>query len=449
MLRLSMFLLLSGFIAGIFPVNAQPVWTRCKPMVNVPIRWSHAIAYDRKRQRMVLFGGSMGGSIYNADTWEWDGNTWIQRVPKVNPSARCSHAMTYDSARERVVLFGGVTSGIPLNDTWEWDGTTWSQRTVSAGPPIMGWHAMVYDSTRHCLVVFGGQTVGQWLNQTWEFDGTKWSRYVPAISPAGRVFHAMAYDAARGRVVLFGGLGIPMSALNDTWEWDGKSWIQCQPTVSPPPRYDHSMAYDELNQRIVMFGGYNPRVLPKPQLNDTWEWDGKTWVQCQPAISPSGRYYHEMAYDTARHNVLLVGGATASGGVNETWKWGSPFILGSGSAGPGTMVALVLDSENDAGLNYLAGSSFGTGPIRLGGGRRIDLSQDDLFFISVSNQTPSLFSGYHGVLDGQGQAKAAINIPNIPALIGLRLHTAFVTLSPSAPSGIRSISNTFSFSVAK
>ena len=62
---------------------------------------------------------------------------------------------------------------------------------------------------------------------------------------------------------------------------------------------------------------------------------------------------------------------------------------------------------------------------------------------------PAIFTGYRGVIDSRGQAQAAIHIPNMPALIGVRLHSAFVTLSPSAPSGIRSISNTFLFSIAK
>jgi len=44
---------------------------------------------------------------------------------------------------------------------------------------------------------------------------------------------------------------------------------------------------------------------------------------------------------------------------------------------------------------------------------------------------------------------SAIHIPNIPALIGVRLHSALVTLDSPAPSGIQSISNTFSFSITK
>jgi len=49
----------------------------------------------------------------------------------------------------------------------------------------------------------------------------------------------------------------------------------------------------------------------------------------------------------------------------------------------------------------------------------------------------------------KGQAKAASNIPNITALIGQKIHSAFVTLDPQAPSGIKSISNLFSFTITK
>jgi hypothetical protein len=69
--------------------------------------------------------------------------------------------------------------------------------------------------------------------------------------------------------------------------------------------------------------------------------------------------------------------------------------------------------------------------------------------VSTSGGWPSVFWGYQGVMDAKGESQAAIHIPSIPALIGVRLHTAFVTLDPQAPSGIRSISNTFSFSITK
>ncbi|MBN2491620.1 MAG: hypothetical protein JXQ29_12295, partial [Planctomycetes bacterium] len=61
---------------------------------------------------------------------------------------------------------------------------------------------------------------------------------------------------------------------------------------------------------------------------------------------------------------------------------------------------------------------------------------------SVSGLWPWIFQGYRGVLDAQGQAQLSIHIPNVPALAGTRIHTAFIALDPAAPSGIRVISAT-------
>jgi hypothetical protein len=36
-----------------------------------------------------------------------------------------THALAYDSRRERVILFGGSDGTQTFGDTWEWDGTTW------------------------------------------------------------------------------------------------------------------------------------------------------------------------------------------------------------------------------------------------------------------------------------------------------------------------------------
>ena len=94
------------------------------------------------------------------------------------------------------------------------------------------------------------------------------------------------------------------------------------------------------------------------------------------------------------------------------------------------------------------GTSLGTGPIHIDT-RKLDLSPDNLLLVTVNNYWPWIFSGYRGIIDSKGQAKATINIPSIPALIGTHIHSAFVTLDPQAPSGIKSISNTYSFSITK
>ena len=93
-------------------------------------------------RRCVLYGGfSTSGNQTLGDTWTWNGVAWSQRQPGISPTVRSSHAMAYDRQRARVVLFGGwqnVYNNYYLGDTWEWDGTTWLLRTTTGPVPRFG-----------------------------------------------------------------------------------------------------------------------------------------------------------------------------------------------------------------------------------------------------------------------------------------------------------------------
>lgn len=39
------------------------------------------MAYDPRRDRIVLFGGRLGWPNDSADTWEFDGERWQQVLP--------------------------------------------------------------------------------------------------------------------------------------------------------------------------------------------------------------------------------------------------------------------------------------------------------------------------------------------------------------------------------
>ena len=121
------------------------------------------------------------------------------------------------------------------------------------------------------------------------------------------------------------------------------------------------------------------------------------------------------------------------------------LVLG-GTGRIGSTMTLSLHASDSPGLSYQVGSSLGTGPIPIGN-RQIALSADDLLVVTVGDLWPWFFSGYRGVLDAQGDAQASIHIPNVQALIGIPIHSAFVTLDPAAPWGIRSISDTESFMI--
>ena len=123
-------------------------------------------------------------------------------------------------------------------------------------------------------------------------------------------------------------------------------------------------------------------------------------------------------------------------------------IAPSGTGRLGTTVTFSLLANDDPGIPYQAGTSFGTGPIPLGS-RTLGLRPDQLLAASASGSWPMIFEAYTGSIGPNGTATAKIHIPNFAVLVGLRLHTAFVTFDPPQPFGIKSISNAAAFTIIK
>ena len=97
------------------------------------------------------------------------------------------------------------------------------------------------------------------------------------------------------------------------------------------------------------------------------------------------------------------------------------------------------------------GSSLGTGPIPIDV-RSIGLSWDLLLFFSIYNMLPMVTKNYAGLLDANGGAtpNPQFVIPNSTGWVGLRIYNAFLILDPKIfPSGVKSISNTCSFTILK
>ena len=91
-------------------------------------RTSPGAGYDSKRGVTLVFGG-VDSSGFLGDLWAWTGMEWrkLAGASSGGPAPRAMGQLAYDQRRDRVVLFGG-RKGWPdgdLNDTWEWDGATW------------------------------------------------------------------------------------------------------------------------------------------------------------------------------------------------------------------------------------------------------------------------------------------------------------------------------------
>src|SRR5437773_7108391 len=110
--------------------------------------------------------------------------------------------------------------------------------------------------------------------------------------------------------------------FGDTWLFEGGSWTQINPPISPPARVDAASASDAADGYIVMFGGVGAGT--NNILADTWTFRGGTWTQLAPppAPSPSGRDASEMTFDAADGKIILFGGYDLSSGwLNDTWTF--------------------------------------------------------------------------------------------------------------------------------
>jgi hypothetical protein len=94
-------------------------------------------------------------------------------------------------------------------------------------------------------------------------------------------------------------------------------WTQITPATAPAPRFGAVLAYDAARHNVVMFGGADAFGAKR---NDTWVWNGSNWKLMHPATTPPARIWHFMAYDSTHQYVLLFGGQT-NDWDNDTWTW--------------------------------------------------------------------------------------------------------------------------------
>ena len=340
-------------------------WTQRFPAQRPSHRYGLSMVYDPAIQKVLLFGGEPGGGIAPyAETWGWDGTNWTPLAPQNAPTGRSYMAMTYDSARARVVVYGGIRQGVALADTWTWDGSNWHQEFPANGPGARFRVSMAYDVARSRVVLFGGEAYGgSFLSfrDTWEWDGLDWTLRSPATLPVARHNQGMVYDPNLGRVVMFHGLKDALSlAVTDTWAWDGVDW-QLLDSTPPATRTNYGAAYDARRDRTVVFGGMSTNNRASATYsNETWEWDGDSWLQRFPTVAPPARGWGKLSYDAARSRVVLYGGADATNTFDDTWEWdGTTWTQQNPEATPPS--SLGHDLSYDTTRNVVVGfGEFGT-----------------------------------------------------------------------------------------
>lgn len=332
------------FTAGLTWEWDGAAWRNVTPTTpSPPDRAGAAMAFDAARARVVLFGGLGPSLVLLADTWEWDGQAWLDVTPAgASPPARRDHGLAYDPSRGVVVLFGGAIPDpsdppnglMGSDDTWEWNGAAWSPIVPETGPPPSRREAaLVHDPVRARVVLLSGDTG---LGDTWEWDGASWIEDTVGAPGPSRTGHAIAYDAGRGRIVVFGGDDTEPELLADTWERVGIDWTPI-PAASTGPRWVRTATFDTVRGLLVTHGG--------ELAGETWAWDGAAWRDLTPSTGPRpGHLGVKMAYDAARDQVVLVE-LPSTTWIFEDGAW-TDVSATAGALPPRSSFGLVYDEAN-------------------------------------------------------------------------------------------------------
>ena len=429
-------------------------WRSRDSVVVPPARWSSAMAFDSVRGRTILFGGYDFPQVYHAfdDTWEYDGSVWVRGArtsPPARPAPRHGHALAFDARRGRTVMFGGEVDGERAGDTWEYDGVLWTRTFTAHQPPARSGHGLVYDDARQRIVLFGGAiTNGRTLtNDTWEYDGVDWTQVAIAAPPVARKDAHMAYDRSRRRTVLFGGYAAgTYSQIDDTWEYDGADWRQIHTPTAPTPRTMHGLCYDVLRGRTVLVGGWNLSAV------ETWEYDGADWSQIATTREPTplgGYARYASAFDQARGRVVTFD-------AFDTWELTPPEVAtfashGTGCAGSAGVPVLAADPRVPPALGTHLGMTIAPVPSAPGvvlvafgtelvawRGMRLPLdfaSPACQLWIGPESSANLLVAHAGRIVD------FAIQIPSTRALVGVVIGTQALVCDAAAPNGIGALTN--------
>ncbi len=310
------------------------------------IRAELALAYDERRQRVVMVGG-VGESVETGETaYEYaPGQGWIIIPSLPSGQGRAGAKMVYDQRRGCMVLTGGAGGGAPnansggrYSDTWE----LWPSLSISGQPlPVTN---EVCTTASFSVGVLGNPP----LQFAWLRDGLPLpndSRYLGAGTPELTIHSLRHADAGNYQLVVLDTCNPPnvvtsrVATLTVTPE---SEWL-LRATNGPSERFGHSMVYDQARHVTVLFGGRTNHNFVAP-FNDLWEWNGARWSQrTQNTVSNgwalvSGRWTPTyegppvrradcaMAYDSRRGITVMFGGSgKAPDGsdvyLKDLWEW--------------------------------------------------------------------------------------------------------------------------------
>lgn len=280
----------------------------------------HALVWHDSLAAVLLLNAGLGGmnqppSSTPTVLWKWTGTRW-EVIDSLGPPVRNLAGVAYDSKRNRLVLHGGTyDQNLSYDETWEWSQAGGWQKRAVPGPGVRDHTDMAYDAERARVVLFGGQArIDSFPPDTWSWDGGSWTQ-VATTGPAPRVHFSMIYDPSGRQLLLFGG-GAPTEHTNkgDTWAWNGTGWSQAA-TASAPRT--HARLGRTPNGFIVI-GGF-----PALANGSVLALNGTSWQTVSQPNAPNARYLTALAFDPVRNVTVLFGGGDPGSDklYGDTWEY--------------------------------------------------------------------------------------------------------------------------------
>lgn len=173
-----------------------PEWSELTPAGTPPAgRTEHSAIFDDVMDRLIVFGGFDNVNVLN-DVWELtlgSSPTWTQLTPTgTPPPSRASHIAAFDRLRDRMIVYGGwnwPNGSSYFDDVWAMSlagPEAWTQLAPGGTTPASRWdHSGFYDVQNDQLVCFGGGGEGgAFLNDAPFLGGGQVPTAVPSASSA-------------------------------------------------------------------------------------------------------------------------------------------------------------------------------------------------------------------------------------------------------------------------
>ena len=289
-------------------------------------RWDHTLSADSDRKRLIVAlgrdnaGTSLGDSfVADRSTGDWE------PITSAGPAARFGHAVAVDRERGKLFLFGGENADVFFNDLWALDleTLTWEQIDDGSSAPTPRYGtSLVFDGDAGLFVSHGFTFEGR-FDDTWRFDvdGGGWEDVSPdpATRPLRRCLHEAVWSGETSSMWMYGGCssGYGPCPQGDLWEFKDGVWTE-RTAAGPPARTNPSLVVDEATSSLVLFAGQTEAG----RSSDLWTGapgsDGLAWTQVASEDGPSPRSSHDAVYSAGA--IYLFGGYTDAGAANDLWR---------------------------------------------------------------------------------------------------------------------------------